>query len=210
MVVDSNFFTLWLNQWRFPGFYVPGRQAEPALWLTIDDGPSSRFSILNDFLQSTNTPALHFFSADKTESLNSLPELPAGSAFGLHGYSHCRYNQLTLDELIGEIEHCKQSPLLNHPQFLPFFRPPYGSWRPGLHTLIREAGWLPLYWGFLPGDWLPSFQPDQLRKTSQRWLKPGMILVLHEKENQTDRLIHSIEVVRQLCNETGLLIGRWK
>lgn len=209
LVVDTTFLTIRLNQWHFPGFYVPFRQSKPTLWLTIDDGPSSRFSDLNDYLGSADTSALHFFSADKTTRLTSLPPISAGSAVALHGYSHCRYHQLPLDELIREIAQCRQSPLPGNPSFLPFFRPPYGSWRPGLHTLIRESGWQPLYWGFLTNDWLAGFRADDLRNTFHTWLKPGMIIVLHDKENQTDRLIRSIEVIRRLCEEKGFVIGRW-
>ncbi|NUQ80051.1 MAG: polysaccharide deacetylase family protein [Bacteroidetes bacterium] len=208
-MIISNPLTIWLNQWKVPGFCIPGQTKANTIWLTIDDGPSLHINRLMDFLAETNTPALHFFSADKKDRLQQLPEIPAGSAIGLHGYSHCRYNQLTLDELIAEIDQCRQSPLTRYPLFRPWFRSPYGSWRPGLHTLLREAGWKPLYWGFLAGDWVPSFQPEQLQKLSSQWLKPGMIIVLHDKDHQTDRLIQSVEVITRICHEHHFSIGKW-
>lgn len=75
------------------------------LYLTIDDGPSERFTDLVDFLKSRRVPALFFNRGDMMETRPGavIYGIQRGFTMANHAYSHRRASKLGFDEMCHEI-----------------------------------------------------------------------------------------------------------
>ncbi|MEM6781508.1 MAG: polysaccharide deacetylase family protein [Pseudomonadota bacterium] len=75
-------------------------------YLTIDDSPSTRMDDLVDFLSSKNIPALFFCRGDELEKnpVAVIRAIQQGMVIGNHGYSHARASQISVQDMIDEID----------------------------------------------------------------------------------------------------------
>ncbi len=81
-----------------------------AAYLTIDDGPSERFTELVDFLDNRNLPALFF---NRGDAMEARPEaviyaIQKGFVIGNHGYAHMRTLKMELSEICADIARCDE------------------------------------------------------------------------------------------------------
>lgn len=196
-----NWLTRLLNKLRIPGFYVAGNKKRRVIYLTLDDGPNPKTQDLFLWMETQNIQATHFWVGERIKNTDLDLQKLHGQHFAVHGFSHKRYSRFSSTEIQFELNQINKLDLNSSMGFQPWFRTPYGSWKPGLTSKLKQEGFRIIFWSFLFKDWLESFNPDEINKRKNEWLYPGSILVFHDKPQFHDRVKKSIEIVKEICNQ---------
>lgn len=75
-------------------------------YLTIDDSPSTRMDDMVDMFEKKGIPALFFCRGDRLQEYTgpAIRAAERGLVLGNHAYSHMRFSDLSVDDMIAEIE----------------------------------------------------------------------------------------------------------
>jgi peptidoglycan/xylan/chitin deacetylase (PgdA/CDA1 family) len=182
------------------------RGSPPALYLTFDDGPNSRWTPpLLDALRDSDARAT-FFLIDEhiTDETAAIVRRIAdeGHAIGLHSGTR-RLMLMSPGSLAKRIESAAtRIRAITGREPCRLFRP-HAGWRSvtmykGLSRAgYRLAGWS---WGMWDWDWWRTPKADRVADRLVRKASPGDIIVIHDghhKNPQADRR-HAAETVRKL------------
>lgn len=197
----ANWITRLLNKTGISGFSVKDNVNRKVIYLTLDDGPNHKTQDLLNWMESQNILATHFWVGERIRKAEIDFQNLHGQQFAVHGFSHKKYSKLSFNEIDFELAQLKQLGLENLNGYQSWFRPPYGSWKPGLGKKLKKEGYTILFWSFLFTDWLESFEPNVIQKRKNEWLKKGSILVFHDKPEFHDRIKESLILVKEICNQ---------
>lgn len=155
------------------------------LYLTFDDGPHPAItSFVLDQLKRFDAKAT-FFCLGKNVGL--YPEtydriLSEGHAVGNHTYSHMNGWNHSEKDYLRDISDASG---LIHSRL---FRPPYGRLRRGQLQSLRAAGYRPVMWNVLSGDFDNAIDGQICIRNVIRNAASGSVIVFHDSEKAWPRL----------------------
>ena len=168
-----------------PGAVVrgPADAREPALYLTVDDGPDADGTPRwLDALARHDAEAVFFLSADRAERHPDLVHAitEAGYRGASHGDQHRsawrmrpRTARRAFDRAERVLEEATGRPVRD-------VRPPYGRVTPGLVRWAAQGRRRIVLWDVMPGDFVASRPPAVLADEMVRLARPGSIVTLHD------------------------------
>ena len=158
------------------------------LYLTFDDGPHPDHTpALLDLLAEHGAKASFFLVGREVERHDALARRIAseGHTLGNHSYSHPRFEALTLDEQLEEIEGIDGRP--RHA-----FRPPRGVLTGAmLASLVRRRHRID-YWSYDSLDYSRRPVPELLETIQRHPPRGGDIILMHDDSE------HSLTLLRAL------------
>ena len=151
------------------------------LCLTFDDGPDpvSTPRIL-DILSANNVKATFFCTGSKVLASPGLFARIAaeGHAVGNHGFSHLNGLKTPVRTYCSDILRGRDITCSN------LFRPPYGRLRMRQYQILQRSMQI-VFWDLMPYDFDRSLQPEASYRILTQRMKPGSLIVLHDKESSS-------------------------
>jgi peptidoglycan-N-acetylglucosamine deacetylase len=165
----------------YPEAHFRIASAGKELCLTFDDGPhpESTHRILG-ILDANYVKAAFFCSGRQAEKFPELAELivSKGHVLGNHGYEHLngwRTNDQDYFENASRADEFTSSIL---------FRPPYGRIRRSQYNVMKNKYRI-IFWDLMPYDFDEKMGGQRAFNILKTKIRPGSIIVLHDKVNTT-------------------------
>lgn len=177
-------------------FYLPvlfkGAATEKNIALTFDDGPSDENTLeVLEILKVYNIPAAFFCIGKKIElSPDIVKKIDQhGHLVGNHSYSHHNFiNLFPTKKLIHDLD-CANSIIKSVIGKTPLlFRPPYGVTNPIMALAMEKLNFKTIGWSLRTMDTKIKEDKVLFEKVIDR-IKPGDIILFHEKCDQTVRIL---------------------
>lgn len=150
---------------------------EKIICLTFDDGPDpSSTPFLLEVLGRHSIKALFFCNGSRAENHPELVEriVTEGHITGNHGYSHLNGWLSSVKSYTRDVE--KASAITSSK----WFRPPLGRLRLLQYYKLKKKYKI-LFWDIMPYDFDDSFPPEDSLRVLLKKLRPGSIIVLHDR-----------------------------
>jgi len=151
------------------------------LCLTFDDGPDpvSTPRIL-EILSANNVKATFFCTGSKVLASPGLFARIAaeGHSVGNHGFSHLNGLKTPVRTYCSDILRGRDITCSN------LFRPPYGRLRTRQYKILERSMQI-VFWDLMPYDFDRSLQPEASYRVLTQRMKPGSLIVLHDKESSS-------------------------
>jgi peptidoglycan/xylan/chitin deacetylase (PgdA/CDA1 family) len=180
-------------QWRFfVKSICSGPSAEKKIAITFDDGPTgNNTDRILDLLKEYQMQAAFFCIGKNINGREAQLKriIEEGHIIGNHSYSHHPLFALfSPSKMVNDLQKmsatCKavtgRSPV--------FFRPPYGVTNPNLRSAIFQGGYISIGWSIRSYDTVIHNENRLLAKILSS-LKPGAILLLHDTQETTVRIL---------------------
>ena len=158
---------------------------EKLVALTLDDGPSGRFTRrLLDGLQQRGVKATFFLCGYRMAQYPALTQriFQEGHEIGLHGYSHDSMENMCMDQLHHEIR--KTMALIPDGCPVTFLRTPGGLCGTCTLAAAEEYGLAILSWSVDPKDWA-IHDPKAITSTVANSVKDGDVILLHDMSDSS-------------------------
>jgi peptidoglycan/xylan/chitin deacetylase (PgdA/CDA1 family) len=154
---------------------------EKLLFLTFDDGPDPDSTPeLIGLLDKYNIKALFFCEGRAAERYPELVELitSEGHILGNHGHSHLDGWITATENYIADVSNAASftSSL--------FFRPPFGRLKIGQYRKLKDNFRI-VFWDIMPYDFDKNFGSERSLLVLKKKIRPGSIIVLHDKASST-------------------------
>lgn len=168
-----------------------------AVWLTIDDGPTSDTPAVLDLFDAHGVKATFFVKGKLTEQQPQLARmiLDRGHSLANHSQTHpsgtfwCLFRGRVGDE----IDSCNRSLAAITGSTPRWFRAPVGHKNPAVHPALARRGMRLIGWTARGFDGVIS-DPAQVVARILPKLEPGAILVLHQGREHSLRVLESVIV----------------
>jgi peptidoglycan-N-acetylglucosamine deacetylase len=199
-------------QMRFFGpFVCRGAPSRQCVALTFDDGPDATSTpALLDLLKEARVQAA-FFGVGKRVAAH--PELAArivreGHLLENHSYAHSNAtNFFTVSRLRAELRQA-QAAIEQAAGAAPrLFRPPMGLSNPRIFRAAHDLGLTVIGWTARGLDTRLT-EPDRIVARIVRRLKPGAIVLLHDGNIPTQRLVATVKLLLDSLRERGYEVVR--
>lgn len=180
------------HSWYVKAFCGRRDCLEKLVALSFDDGPDGEMTdSVADVLDRHGVKAAFFVIGSKVkgreEQLRRLAE--KGHTIGNHSYSHNYLNDFRLSgKHIGEIRRCNDAIRSACGKEPHFFRPPVGVTTPHLGSAVKKCGMEVIGWSVRSYDTVKSISREQVVERIMRKLKPGGIILLHDRCPDSGRL----------------------
>ena len=174
----------------------------PAVHLTFDDGPSGVTTLsLVDLLAELKVPATFFITGSRAQEHPQIIQHihAAGHSLGNHGFWHqsflfrsssvIRESILQTNLILEKITHQK----------IKLFRPPFGQFGLNTYRVCRELGLKIILWDLWTGDYWPNVSVASLVKRATQSLQPGSIILLHDIQSQSPKLLQALPEIVQVA-----------
>lgn len=188
------------------GFYVTAftsnkNISKKNVAITFDDGPNPEFTLqVLDILKQYNAKA-NFFCIG--EHIETYPEIfkaivAQGHAIGNHSFSH----ELMIDfnsteNWLSEIKQTDNAILKITSRKTKLFRPPFGVTTPKLAQALAVTEHHVIGWSIRSFDTVTK-NPERIVKRITKQLKPGAVILLHDKQtNVLPVLEHLLQVLQK-------------
>ncbi len=155
--------------------------------LTFDDGPNGEYTLqILDILEKHGVKVAFFFPA---KNIERLPEIAVkakeqGHVIGSHTYDHPHLNNLSLKQVLWQIERTEQvfKDVLDIKPV--YFRPPYGEYSKSIEDIIYKKGYKLILWDSecCPVDWKSPPIEDIVDIVVNK-AGDGSIILLHDGRN---------------------------
>ncbi len=190
---------------------------ERVVALTFDDGPAPvETPRVLEVLKTYNAPACFFCIGSRVPGNEPLLRqmITEGHLIGNHSYSHAgtfplfglkrmkedlQACQRELDRAIGKQEF-KDQPDSQEAmsQSALLFRPPFGVTNPTIAKAVRQLGYTPIGWNIRTFDTQQGATPEKIRQRIRRKLRPGSVILLHDRMPQSaERLKQILDFLRE-------------
>lgn len=161
-------------------YFIPNNKKMIAL--TFDDGPNGKFTEqILDALREHKVPATFFLIGANVERFPETVKRMGveGHSIGNHTYRHSRFDQVSREEMAGDItEGGKTIEKVTGKKPL-WFRPPYGINGTGMTEICRAQGIVAAGWSLDANDWNPH-PVEELVDAIARQATAGDIILLHD------------------------------
>jgi peptidoglycan/xylan/chitin deacetylase (PgdA/CDA1 family) len=159
------------------------RTSDPVVSFTFDDGPDENETPrILDALASSGARATFFVLGERARRYPQLVRMIrlAGHEVGSHADVHHPLTHVTRREAAASIRRSKRDleAILGEP--ITFFRPPFGFLSPSAYLIARSLSLRVVVWSAQAEDWHDR-PVEQHLATAFRGLRPGGILLLHER-----------------------------
>ena len=153
--------------------------------ITFDDGPHPAFTekILN-ILDFYDVKATFFLIGENIDMWPKTAKkiVKQHHEVGNHSYKHFKYTKMSKRNIEKDIQKSQQA-FSTHLGVLPtFFRPPYGRLDKKATKLLKKHFSHAIYWSIDPQDWKEKNSAEKTRKQIESKIKPGMIILCHERK----------------------------
>lgn len=168
--------------------------AQPAVALTFDDGPNSRYTPqVLDILYENQVPATFFLVGEKFSGNELLIEeiAASGHEIGNHTFSHPDLTALSTQQIQQEIRQTEEELKKIIPDYtIKYVRPPYGRY----NETVEDAIHLPLIlWTVDSGDW-ENPNAEEIYTSVVSNIQDGDIIVFHDDNAETVEALERIIV----------------
>ncbi|OGS45167.1 MAG: hypothetical protein A2539_08930 [Elusimicrobia bacterium RIFOXYD2_FULL_34_15] len=194
------------KEMKFGAFYSDGIFTKKWVALTFDDGPNPQ--ALDKILEILNKEKIKATFFVLGSNIIRYPEsakkyLEYGHKVGNHTYSHLNYFQLKKKKTPEEIKKILIEELDRTEEILKetinikpvFFRMPNGFISPVVKEVAKEKKYVIINWTF-GCDWQKNTK-DQLVKKYLKNIRPGAILLMHEKKLTAEALPEIIAGIKK-------------
>ncbi len=174
----------------FPSALWSVKSKGKVLYLSFDDGPTSRTREILELLETHQAKATFFCVGQNVQNHQTLfNEIKAsGHHVGNHSFSHCKGWKVSTRQYLDDVDKAQQ--LIQSD----LFRPPYGKMTLGQYRALRKK-YLVVMWSHISYDFDPEMSVDQFLERLKKDFKGGEIVVLHDNLKYFDR---SMEMLRQI------------
>ncbi|HCC69935.1 MAG TPA: hypothetical protein DEQ09_02100 [Bacteroidales bacterium] len=195
---------------RFPGllrlFYRDAvfRIAGPGskIYLSFDDGPTEKGTeaILKVLKQNEVDNAVFFCTGSNIQKYPGIVSDITGNGYTVanHGYIHLDGWKSGRDNYVNNClkgSECSGSL---------FYRPPYGRITGPQYKALRRNMRI-VFWDILLYDWDLSVTCDYILRKAERMVRPGSVIVLHDKENHSAMRV--LDGLIGIINDRGYEFG---
>jgi peptidoglycan/xylan/chitin deacetylase (PgdA/CDA1 family) len=160
----------------YPGALFRIKTSEKKLYLTFDDGPDPVSTPrLLDILKKNGISAIFFCTGDAAEKYPELILLirQGGHLIGNHGYSHLNGWKTGTLKYLDDVKRASARTSEK------IFRPPFGRLSFRQARLLRP--YKLIFWDIMVYDFDSSFGRDKSMRILKCKIRPGSIIVLHDK-----------------------------
>jgi peptidoglycan/xylan/chitin deacetylase (PgdA/CDA1 family) len=194
-------------QSKFPdSFIISGLSAEKLAALTFDDGPDGESTEkIASILDSYGVPGTFFFVGQHISryerAYNAV--LLSSHEIGNHSWSHLRPTELSIYELLNEVDLC-QAALNAGEQGKKLYRPPFGLVTQEQMAVLDKHGYTVVAWSVDSMDWYFD-NPEDIARCVIEAIHPGAIILLHSaggKDNRT-ATIEALPVIIENLKSQG-------
>jgi len=186
-------------------FYADGDPTKKCVALTFDDGPNPAVSArILDILRTKKVPASFFILGVNARAYPQYVKMyiDNGHEVGNHTYSHKNFYRLKKIKKPVELEKIILKELIESDNIISgiisrkpvFIRMPNGFISPEVEKVATENGYTVVNWSF-GCDW-KSMTKENLVKNYITHIKPGAILLFHEKRLTATALPEIIDGIR--------------
>jgi peptidoglycan-N-acetylglucosamine deacetylase len=170
-----------------------------AVFLTFDDGPSPYTKEIVDILEKNHIQGAFFWVGHNMEFANDAmvqKMLQNGDVIGSHTMNHTSLSHKSLEEQTKLIEESSNyiSQKIKYP--VTFFRPPYGAVDANTYKAATQAHQVITYWAVDSEDWKYPKNPEKIMSNIMNEVKPGDIILMHEKSHTVQLLQHIIDTLK--------------
>lgn len=183
----------------FPSAMWRKKKSGRVIYLTFDDGPSSRTQEILDLLEKHQVSATFFCVGQNVVKYPGHLELlkKKGHSIGNHTYSHLKGLKTSNTTYLNDVK--KADAVIGSK----LFRPPYGkmTWRQyqGIKKEYRVV-----MWSHLTYDFDLSMSPEDFMRRFQKAFKGGEILVLHDNPKFFDQTLKTLSLVLQWAKQNNV------
>ena len=171
----------------YPGALFRIKTKEKVLCLTFDDGPDPDSTPeLLEILEKHNIKAAFFCDGKAAELYPGLVQMikAKGHLVGNHGYNHLNGWGTSLKEYCKDVDHASRFTSGK------LFRPPHGLLRLNQFRRLRNSFKI-VFWDVMPYDFDRDFQPERSLKILNDRIRPGSVIVLHDRQESTSKVFLS-------------------
>lgn len=169
---------------------------EKKIALTFDDGPDANITpMILDTLEKFGIKAAFFSVGQKMDSHPDLLKMidKEGHIVGNHTYSHSNwFDFYSFKKMVEELDKTEKLIYDLIGKKVRFFRPPYGVTNPALAKAIKKMNYTPIGWNVRSLDTAKSKKADKIYNRIVRQLKPGSIVLLHDKNPEIITVIEKL------------------
>ena len=173
--------------------------AEPVVALTFDDGPTRYTDDILAVLEEYQVTATFFLIGSQLRRYSDYVTrlIPEGHSVGNHSYDHRHISVQSEPDLLKNIAKT-QLLFYDFLGVLPiYYRPPYGDVNETQELLLRKHFSYLVRWSIDPKDWDRKRSQDDIINHVLTSLKPGSIVVLHERKQTSKFLPELILAIQQ-------------
>jgi len=199
-------------QMKFFGpFICQGNSGRREIVLTFDDGPDARSTPpLLELLHTENVPATFFLIGKHVAAERELTARIAseGHLLGNHTYHHSNLTNCFGPRRLCEELQLTQAAIAASTGTVPaYFRPPMGLSNPFTFFVAKKLGLKALGWTIRSFDTRIT-EPEQIVQRIARQLKPGAIVLLHDGNIPTERLLPTVKLLLAKLREQKYTVVR--
>lgn len=175
---------------------LPGRGE---VYITFDDGPSSKTDVLLKILAEQDARASFFLLGEHVERWPQVIERirKGGHFIGNHGQAHLDGWKSELEKYLSNAEDGADVTASR------FYRPPYGRMTPRQWQIISQSQKI-IMWSIMPGDFDSSVSAENCLRTIKENIEDGSIIVLHDNNKSIDKVLEILPEVVRAIKEKGL------
>lgn len=164
--------------------------------ITFDDGPSIYTEEILAILSEKQVPAAFFWLAGSSRIHLAQQVVAQGHQLGSHTIEHVRLTELTIHEQIAEVAGSIE--ILEAAGGVPvqYFRPPYGSYNVDTLEMAKQLNLGMIMWNVDSRDWALEDNPRQIILNVLSQVKPGSIILLHERKQTVEILPELLDALR--------------
>lgn len=168
---------------------------EKVVALTFDDGPDPvQTPRILDVLKEYSVSATFFCIGSQIEGNEELLRriIGEGHSIGNHSYTHTwKFPLYPAKRMKADLERCQYLLEGATGQKINTFRPPYGVTNPTIAKVIKALGYQTIGWNIRTLDTQLSSHNRIIKRIARR-LRPGSIILLHDRMPQSEMLLREI------------------
>ena len=176
-----------------PQYYV--HEGDKAIALTIDDGPSSKYTPqVLALLAQYKIPATFCMIGQNVDKHASLVAevSAAGHLVANHTWTHPNMSHMTAAHITDEIERTNDAITKGGAARPALFRAPGGNWSPAVFQVCAKLGLRPLDWSVDPRDWSRP-GTDHIVQTVMGHTKTGSIILEHDGGGDRSQTVAALQ-----------------
>lgn len=175
------------------------------VYLTFDDGPSSKFTPqVLDILKKENVKATFFVLGKFAEKYPSIVkrEYDEGHTIGNHTYSHISGYAADEDEIISELSRTDDIVKRITGSSPKYFRPPFGFFNYRFFIIAEGLDYRTVLWTIDVADWT-KIKANEIEYRLISKVKGGYIVLLHDGGENREELIKALPAVIEKLRAKG-------
>lgn len=168
---------------------------EKVVALTFDDGPDPvQTPQVLDILKENHIPATFFCIGSKVKGNEAIIQriIDEGHAIGNHSYTHTwKFPLYSTRRMTADLKQCQQQLEKAAQQPVDLFRPPFGVTNPTIARVVKRLRYQTIGWNIRTLD-TQSLSHERIIKRIRKRLRPGSIILLHDRMPKSDTLLQCI------------------